>query len=216
MDMYGMGGMGGGGGQQQQMMMSMSFSCVCVVGIGALAWALMSKSSSQQDPIMPPSPDMAMTAPPEENIMKDGLYNIKYGDMAMASSSKECARAGVGFVSSKEADKQAWNFKAVPNRPGFYWISSENRGFAKTCESRFLTAADDCKGSPMLDKAGKADSQYWKLVPGSSEGRYMLQNSACTNKRQNDLLFSSGSKAKWNGAQMTKISGSPYQITPWV
>ena len=215
-----MGGMGGGG--QQQQMMSMSMSSVCLLGMVAVAGGLY--YTTMQKPTPPPATmastmDTSIPGPPSGGPLADGSYNIQYGNMRLAASNKTCSRQNVGFQEGIEGDKHAWNLRAVPGRPGYYYVSSESRAFNNTCQSRFLTAANDCNGSPMLDAPGKADSQYWKLVPqypgDTTSGRYMLQSASCQNKRQNDYVISSGSKEGWNAAKMTKTSGSPYLITPW-
>jgi hypothetical protein len=143
----------------------------------------------------------------------EGLYNVKYGNTQMIVNPDTCKSTLVGFGEPSETDKGAWSFRAVPNRPGYYYVSSEHRTFKKGCELKYLTAPSDCKGSPVLDKPVYADRQYWQLIPQGD--KYMLKNSACTDKRDNSYVMSSGARGGWNNAGMSSRDGSPYSLIPW-
>ena len=204
-----------GGGQQQMMSMSMSSVCACVV-LGAGAFFLMSQSKPAPTPaptLAPPPKDDTTDKPSTSGVITDGLYNVKYGDVEMIVNPDTCKSTLVGFGDPMESDKGAWFFKAVPNRPGYYYVSSEHRTFKKGCDLKYLTAPSDCKGSPVLDNPGYADRQYWQLVPQGD--KYMLKNASCTNKRGSEYVLSSGKKSGWNDAQMASRFGSPYSLTPF-
>lgn len=206
-----------GGGQQQMMSMSMSSACACVA-LGGVAFFMYSQSQKPKPTTAPPTaaPEpIEKTTAPSGGVgsVTEGLYNVRFGDVEMIVNPGTCKSTAVGFGDPTESDKGAWFFKAVPNRPGFYYVSSEHRTFKKGCDLKYLTAPADCKGSPVLDNSGYADRQYWQVVPQGD--KFMLKNASCTNKRGNEYLLSSGVKSGWNDAQMAARFGSPYSLTPF-
>ena len=208
-----------GGGSQQMMSMSMSSACACVVMAagGFLLW-----NQSQPKPTQAPTPvyvppkkeDDEETSRPSTGAVAEGLYNVKFGGVEMIVNPDTCESNLVGFGMPTESDKGAWQFKAVPNRPGYYYVSSEHRTFKKGCDLKYLTAPSDCKGSPILDKDVWADRQYWQLVPGVN-GKYMLKNASCADRRASSYVTSDGVNTGWNNAQMSSREGSPYNLVPW-
>lgn len=209
----------GGGGSQQMMSMSMSSACACVVlaAGGLLLWNQSNKKTDTTSaPIYKPSKkeDDETTAPSTGGAVADGLYNVKYGGVEMIVNPDTCESTLVGFGEPNESDKGAWSFRAVPNRPGYYYVSSEHRTFKKGCDLKYLTAPSDCKGSPLLDRPVYADRQYWQLAP-NGQGKYMLKNASCTDKRDSSYVMSSGVKTGWNDASMASREGSPYSLIPW-
>lgn len=221
----------GGGGQSQMMSMSMSsVSLVACLAIAGGAWYVMSNSNKNKNDGERPSAyysggDMGSSAPMNSQIpitnapgtggtVTDGNYNIKYGGINMMTEYKNCNSSRVGFGDSVENDQQVWNFKAVSNRPGYYRISSEHNAFDGGCDLKYLTAPVNCEGSPLLDKPNWADRQYWKLE-ASGDGKFMLRNAACADKRQKSYLTSSGVRTGWNTSNMTSTGGSPYSLNAW-
>ena len=217
-------GGGGGGGQQQMMSMSMSsVSLVACVALGAGAWFMWSGNKSPPPTSAPSFAEVVSTPTPGSGTggsgtygtVADGQYNVKYGGLQMYVDADNCTNNGVGFTDTTENDGQVWNFRAVPNRPGYYYVSSEHRLFKKGCDLKYLTAPATCGGTPVLDKPVWADRQYWKLEPSGTDGQYQLKNASCYDKRAESFLTSSGVKAGFNQSIMTSRGGSPYSLNKW-
>ncbi len=203
------------GGQSQ--MMSMSMSSLCAVSVVAAAGVLFymqsNKGKTAPSPAVPLADSTpAGTAAPEG--LAAGMYNIKYGSVGMAVDPTGCSSTQVGFNSTVENDKQVWNLRPVPGRAGVYYVASEHKQFENGCPTKYLTAPESCDGTPNLDNPQYADRQYWSLVP-SGDGKYMLRNMACADKRAASYLSSSGTTGGFAKASMTSREGSAYSINPW-
>lgn len=203
------------GGQSQ--MMSMSMSSMCAVSVVAAAGVLLFMNSSKPKP-SPPAPVFVENTAPAGTTAPEGLgagtYNIKYGGVGMAVLPQTCGSTEVGFNNTTENDQQVWNLRPVPGRSGVYYVASEHKQFDSGCPTKYLTAPETCSGTPILNDPKYADRQYWNLVP-SGDGKYMLRNMSCADKRQAAFLSSSGTAAGFAKAQMTSREGSAYSITPW-
>ena len=208
-------GMGMNGGQSQ--MMSMSMSSLCLVSVVAVAgvglWMM-----SNNKPKTTPAPPSDGGAPPAGTSAPEGLgagmYNIKYGGVGMSVQPNACSSTDVGFNNTTENDQQVWNLRPVPGRSGVYYVASEHKQFDAGCDLKYLTAPQSCSGTPVLHKPEFADLQYWNLVP-SGDGKFMLRNMSCADKRQASYLSSSGTAGGFAKAQMTSREGSAYSVNPW-
>lgn len=208
-------GMPMNGGQSQ--MMSMSMSSVCLVSVVA-AVGILFFMNANKDKNKPPSPaiDIAPSTPAGTAAPEglNGMYNIKYGGVGLSVDPTGCSSTDVGFNNTVENDKQVWNLRAVPGRTGVYYVASEHKQFENGCPTKYLTAPESCSGTPNLNDPKYADRQYWNLVP-SGDGKYMLRNMSCADKRQASYLSSSGTAGGFAKAQMTSREGSAYSVTPW-
>lgn len=207
-------GMPMNGGQSQ--MMSMSMSSLCLVSVVAAAgvgfWMMSNNKPKNTLPPEPPAAGPTGTSAPEG--LGAGMYNIKYGGVGMAVRPQTCASTEVGFDTTVENDQQVWNLKPVPGRSGVYYVASEHKQFDSGCPIKYLTSPETCSGTPVLDAPNFADRQYWNLVP-SGDGKYMLRNMSCADKRKPSYLSSSGTAGDFAKAQMTSREGSAYSINPW-
>jgi hypothetical protein len=201
------------GGQSQ--MMSMSMSSLCLVSVVAAGGVLLWMNGNKPKTTQPPEP---MTSGPVGTSAPDGLasgmYNIKYGGVGMSVLPQTCGSTDVGFNNTEENDQQVWNLKPVQGRAGVYYVASEHKQFDSGCPTKYLTAPESCSGTPILNDPKYADRQYWNLVP-SGDGKYMLRNMSCADKRQASYLSSSGTTGGFAKAQMTSREGSAYSINPW-
>lgn len=209
-------GMGMNGGQSQMMSMSMSSLClVSVVALGGAALLMMNnnkeKPKETDAPVMTP---VGTTGPETGGALGAGWYNIKYGGVGMSVNPKSCGSTQVGFNNTTENDQQVWSLQPVPGRTGLYYVSSEHKQFDSGCNVKYLTAPTNCDGTPELNKPEFADLQYWSLVP-RGDGKFMLRNQSCADKRQSSYLSSSGVAGDMAKSTMTSREGSPYSINPW-
>ena len=204
--MYGGYGMGGGSSTMMPMMSSMvAVSSCAAVAIGgylfytnqqkqqvAAAAALAASSTTEEEPESLTSQQIVQDDLSGERLVTIGTYSLR-------NTSSNCENGRVGFASGVDSSKWLWNFTKVKDWVSsdgvssypVYTIESVHKTQSKACDKRFLTANDQCRSPPTLEKRQWGDSQLW-IVIKKGEG-YQLRSLLCTRGRAaNQYLMQSG------------------------
>jgi hypothetical protein len=212
-----------GAGNQQMMMMVgvMCVCCICMVAIAGGFYMMQNKPASTPAPTPGPQPSTPDEDTPTGGDMA-GVKTIKYGGTRLVVPSKaKCNPSGaqaykVYLNNGSENMQHQWKFIDVPNRPGTYYVRSEQKNFNNGC-NLYLTAPQSCNaGNDVgIDKSGYAERQYWKLKP-TGDG-YQMVSVHCEDSRSNKYLISKGvigpgKKATDNTMRMSDREGTIYTI----
>ena len=226
--MSGLGGNSGGNSQMMMMMVAVLASVCCLSSVGGGYYMYSRPTTAPTTAPTTPPTAAELAAADAEAKKADALLNgggttdvtgrrtIKYGNVGLVvpANSKCNSKAPVYFESTQENDQHIWNLDPVPNQDGLFYIRSEQRSFKSACPS-YLTSPKGCKinADVTLEKGNYADRQYWKVIPTSTEGGYMLQSQACLNGRGPSYMVSKGATSgKKNTARLTSRAGSVYSM----